>query len=77
MRVGDLVACTFHDHVESGHGANVIRFTVFGRVRKMTSRAIVIASWEYADRRKGLDGNTTAFTVVRSAIDQVQVLTAS
>ena len=75
MKVNDTVAITFLDHVESPKGANAERFTVFGRVIAISKRSVIVASWAYSNKRKKCDHNTTTYTILRSCIEQIKVLT--
>tara|TARA_R110000851_G_scaffold83469_6_gene182309 strand:+ start:1093 stop:1332 length:240 start_codon:yes stop_codon:yes gene_type:complete len=74
MKVNDTVAITFLDHVESSKGAKAEKFTVFGRIISITKRSVIVASWAYANRRRKCDHNTTTYTILRSCIENVDVL---
>lgn len=72
-QVGDIVAITFDDHSE---GDQHIVFTVYGKVRIKSRRAIVLSAWHYADSDV-IDDNVTCFTVIRAAIRKIQVFSES
>ena len=63
---GDVVECVFLDHVEDG--TDPIKFTVWGRLEKITRTKLVIASWAYEDGEAREDGNEKRWTIVRSAV---------
>jgi len=67
---GDIVECEFWDHCEDGPATG---FTVWGRVRKVTSVQIQIACWDYA-RPKKVDENVKIFSIVRTAIKSIKRL---
>jgi len=75
MKTNEIVAVTFLDHVESPDGAKAMKFTVYGRLVLTTAQALVVASWAHASNRRRCDHNTTTFTILRSAIQKVDVLT--
>lgn len=77
MKKNDILAVTFMDHVESPDGAKAMKFTVYGRLYLANAQAIVVASWCHASTRKRCDHNTTTFTILRSAIERIEVLTKS
>lgn len=77
MKKNDIVAVTFLDHVESGPGVGPLKFTVYGRVASVDARAVVVCAWAYADTRRRLDHNTTAFTILRSCILRATTLVKS
>ena len=77
MKRGDLVAVTFLDHVESPKGARAERFTVYGRIIAIDTRAVVIGSWVYSARSRRCDDNTTTYTILRSCIERVDKLSAT
>ena len=74
MKRGDILAVTFLDHVESPKEAKAERFVVYGRLVRIDARALIIASWAYSAKAKRYDHNTTTFTIVRSAIEKIQLL---
>lgn len=74
MKVNDVVAITFLDHVESTKGAKAEKFTVFGRVINITAKAAIVASWAYANKRRKCDHNTTTYTILRSCIEKTEIL---
>lgn len=72
VRRGQIVAVTFHDHASGG---NHITFTVYGRVAKVTRKAITVHSWDYSEETGDSDDeNVEASTIVRSAIVSVVIL---
>ena len=74
MKTNDIVAITFLDHVESSKGAKAERFTVFGRLIRIDSRSVIVASWAYTAKRRKCDHNTTTYTILRSCIERTQIL---
>ena len=74
MKKNDIVAVTFLDHCESPDGAKAMRFTVYGRLYLANSQCVVVAVWAYANPRKRCDHNTTTFTILRSAIEKIELL---
>lgn len=74
MKTNDLVAVTFLDHVESPKVSKAEKFTVFGRVIQVTSRSVVVAAWVYANKRRKCDHNTTTYTILRSCIEDFDIL---
>lgn len=74
MKKNDIVAVTFLDHVESPDGAKALKFTVYGRLYIANAQCVVVAAWAHASIRKRCDHNTTTFTILRSAIERVEVL---
>ena len=70
-----IVWVRFDDHSEDGD--DVIQFDLFGRVAKVTQRAVTIASWTYAggDRDMEEDGNIKRYTILRSAVRESHELT--
>ena len=74
MKANDIVAVTFLDHVESPKVSKAEKFTVFGRVIQVTSRSVIVGAWCYANKRRKCDPNTTTYTILRSCIEQVDIL---
>lgn len=72
-RPGDIVAVRFLDHVQDGD--EPIEFIVFGRVHAVKRTHLVIASWVYADPTIPTDANELVWTIVKSAVTQIQHLT--
>ena len=74
MKINDIVAITFLDHVESSKGAKAEKFTVFGRLINITPKSLIVASWAYANKRRKCDHNTTTYTILRSCIEKAEIL---
>lgn len=74
MKANDIVAVTFLDHVESPKVSKAEKFTVFGRVIQVTAKAVIVASWAYANKRRKCDHNTTTYTILRSCVERVDIL---
>lgn len=74
MRRNDIVSVTFLDHVESPKEAKAERFVVFGRLLRIDSRAVIVASWAYSAKARKCDHNTTTFTILRSCIERIELL---
>lgn len=73
VRVGQVVAVDFLDHVEDG--CRPLPFTVYGRVVSVSRKALVIDSWAHRDKRtRRQPDNLTTFCILRSAILQVRRL---
>tara|TARA_R100001163_G_C4895027_1_gene86214 strand:- start:230 stop:466 length:237 start_codon:yes stop_codon:yes gene_type:complete len=77
MKQRDIVAVTFLDHVESSKVSKAERFTVYGRLIKADSRCVIVASWAYTNARRKCDHNTTTYTILRSCIERLDILTPS
>ncbi len=71
-RVGQLIAVTFMDHSED-HDEPIL-FTVYGRVSKNARGHICIDCWEYANQDEPYDDNEKRFTIVKRAIQHLEVL---
>jgi hypothetical protein len=76
IKAGQIVAITFLDHVESPSAAKAERFIVYGRVIRVCSRAVIVASWAYSARSRRCDSNTTTYTILRSCIQKIEKLSA-
>jgi hypothetical protein len=74
MKTNDIVAVTFLDHVESPKVSKAEKFTVFGRVIQVTSRSVVVGAWCYANKRRKCDHNTNTYTILRSCIENIDIL---
>ena len=74
IKVGDIAAITFLDHAENY--SVPIRCIVYGRVKKMSRRAIVVCSWDFAGKPPPNSDpeSVEIFTVVRSAIENIDRL---
>lgn len=76
VKKGNVVQVNFLDHVEDGE--EELRFIVWGRVDMVTKRCLRIVSWAHEDPCSApLDcekGTEKTFTIVRSAITDLQVL---
>ncbi len=77
FRRGQIVAVTFLDHVQ-GDG-KPLELVVFGRLLSIETNFLTVSSWTYADpniHEDPTDGALTVFTIVRSAVQSIAVLTA-
>jgi hypothetical protein len=72
LRTGSTVEIEFLDHVENG--SVPARFTVYGRLSKITKRALCVDCWCYSNRKIMYDSNVNRFTIVRSAITKIYAL---
>jgi len=75
MKKNDVVSVTFLDHVESPKGAKAERFTVYGRIINVSKQSVIVAAWAYSNKRKKCDHNTTTYTILRSCIEEIKILT--
>lgn len=67
LKLGDEICVRFHDHVEDGHEAILIR--AYGQVVRLTKRDLVIASWTIEDEDpQVVHNNWKIFTILRSTI---------
>jgi len=70
-----VVAVTFLDHAESSN--DPIAFVVYGEVVTESPDKLVIDSWAYADRAERPDepdGKVHRWVLVRSAVQDIQIL---
>ena len=74
MKKGDIVAVTFLDHVQSPKEAKAERFVVYGRLLHPDKRCVIVGSWVYAAASRNCDHNTNTYTLLRSAIQRIDVL---
>ena len=65
--IGSVLEVRFMDHVEDGH--KLLPCTVWGRLIKVTSKALVVRSWE-ADGRH----NSKDWAIARSTVRSLHVL---
>lgn len=77
IRKGYVVEVHFLDHVEDGEGA--MKFIVWGRVDRVSRRSLRIVSWAHEDPLDPVaqdceKGTEKTFTIVRSAITELKVL---
>ena len=73
-RKHDIVAVNFQDH---SCGDESLDFTAYGRVVSQNKIDLVIACWAYTDKHyKPIPGDTNVicFTIVKSAIKSLRVL---
>jgi len=66
-KVGSAVEVHFMDHVEDGH--KLLPCTVWGRLIKVTAKALVVRSWE----AKGVH-NSKDWAIARSTVQDLWVL---
>ncbi len=66
FRKGLIVEVEFLDHVEDG--SEPISFTVYGRVRQVHRKYVVIEGWAYTDHKIPCDSNVKFWTLLRSTI---------
>lgn len=74
VKVGDVVAIRFDDHVEDSD--SVYEFVVYGRVVKVQQKAITVDSWALADEAADRDDerhNVKSFTILRKVITEIKV----
>ena len=69
---GDVVACTFLDHVEDGDYP--IQCTVYGELVKDDNLFITVRSWSVQDPDADQECNRKDWCIVRSAIIQTKKL---
>lgn len=75
VKPGDVVAIRFDDHVEDSD--DVYEFIVYGRVAKVSRKAITVDSWALADPDSDRDDdreNIKSFTILRRVINSIEVL---
>lgn len=72
LLTGKLVCIEFYDHVENG--SSPARFTVCGRIAKISKLALCIDTWFYSNSKTPYDSNVNRFTIVRSAINKITFL---
>jgi len=65
--IGDVIEVQFVDHVEDSH--RLMHTTVWGRVIKISSKRLVVRSWEAEGKH-----NCKDWAIVRSTIESVSVL---
>ena len=73
LRKGQIVAVEFLDHCEGADAP--IPFAVYGYLVSASRKSLTIDSWRYLDPVKPYDDNVKRFTIVRSAITRIAVLT--
>ena len=66
MRVGQVWAIEFDDHVEDG--SEPMRLVVYGRLGEVSRKHLCIDCWAYADASRPYDGNVKRFTICRSTV---------
>ena len=72
--IGDVVEILFLDHVEDEH--EPFPFFVYGRIAKITARAITVEAWANVDRPSPPgDPNAKSFTIIKSTIERISKLT--
>ncbi len=71
VRSGDVVEVVFLDHAE---GDNEILFVVYGRVKEKDRTKIVVDCWTYVDQDAERDENIHSYTILRSAIKEMYLL---
>lgn len=72
-----IVAIRFDDHVEDSD--EVYEFIAYGRVAKVTRKAITVDSWAMTDPESNRDDdreNIKSFTILRRVINSIDVLVA-
>ena len=72
LKNGMIVAVEFMDHVESG--SNPVKFTVYGRLSRITKIALCVDCWCYTNKKISYDRNVTRYTIVRGAILKISEL---
>lgn len=72
LRTGQEVRITFLDHVENGNAP--IMFRVRGVIQKVDRTSITVAGWSYARARIRFDGNVQRWSILRSTIQQIDVM---
>lgn len=78
LKAGDLVEIDFLDHAEhgfeeGGRGA-ALEFKLVGRVVCNRKDTIVVETWCYQNRKTPRDCNVVRYTIVKGAIQRVNVL---
>lgn len=69
---GKTVRVTFLDHAEGTD--TPIKFIVHGRCAQESPDKLVIHTWHYADEDYEPDDNIHMFVIVRSCVEQIDVL---
>ena len=70
---GKVAGVTILDHVEGSR--EPLTFTVYGIIQEVHDEHIVIASWAYADKETRNDDNESIFTLIKSAIQKIEIYT--
>ena len=66
LRVGQLVAVEFMDHVEDG--SEPMACTVYGRVAKVHKDFVTVDCWCYTNIETEYDSNVKRYTILRSTV---------
>ena len=79
LKPGDYVRIDFLDHVEDGdlNAADLdTEMCCFGRVKRLTKRAIIVEGWGYSDfDRDATESNSTKhWTIIKRAVQRVTLL---
>ena len=69
--IGDIVAITILDHAQGDH---LLRFTLYGRVAIITTDALTVDCWHYAQGHER-DDNVERFTVALAVVENIRVMT--
>jgi hypothetical protein len=64
-----FIGIEFLDHVSKG--SVPARFTVYGKVSKVSRVAVCVDCWCYTDKNTTYDSNVDRYTIVRSAITKI------
>lgn len=72
LRKNMIIKIDFDDHVQNCD--ELMKFTVYGRVAKITRASITIDGWHHINPDQARDHNCEGYTIARKAILKIQEL---